>query len=156
MDSLHGEWSLVRIMTIFAFLLVLGLVLGFLNIYSPFSNQYVSPVASGVNDASVLGATGCTSANSSGGYSCSSGIGAVQSPSFFGITQFIFGNFFAGVQFLITISGLVFFPGWYALNWFGGVTNPGAVAMAAIIQSPVSFGYAQALFYIITGRWMWF
>lgn len=151
-------------------MLALGSAIPILDAISPFSISYHSPSGpTSFNEALILNATGCTNPSSAGAYGCSGGLTSAGTTSggFFGSlanTGAIFGNFIAGIQFLLTLSRGLFLPGSYVTQWLGSciVTGPSCssnmvivtLGLAGMVQALVMMAWGEGLFYMTTGRWL--
>ena len=149
---------MARVLVILAFMLALGMAIPTINALSPFSSSYQAKIPnSSFNVPLVVGASGCSTTNTTGNSNCVAGLSGVSQRGIFGTivsTVLVFGNFYAAAQFLATLSTGVILPGAYVLEWLGGPTNAGAIAVAGLVQGLVWMAYAELLFYIISGRWL--
>lgn len=139
-------------------MLALGTAIPAVNALSPYSAGYQSKIPqSQFNTPLIIGASGCGTVDSSGANNCTAGLSQVQSSGLFGTivnTVLVFGNFYAAAQFLATLSTGVILPGAYVLEWLGGPSNIGALAVAGMVQGLTWMAYAELLFYLISGRWL--
>ncbi|MDA4119259.1 MAG: hypothetical protein OK436_01605 [Thaumarchaeota archaeon] len=108
---------------------------------------------------------GYTIVGTTGGsdYSCSASVGgAVGQNSILGPivnTILVFGNFFAAASFLVQIAGGIAVPSYYLYTWMSASCNPTdigclsvAFSLSGLYQAVAWFAYADAFFYIISGR----
>lgn len=145
---------------ILAFVTVMGVVIPVANVYSPFSASYVMTPSAALNSTYVgqLGGVSCDIASGT----CTGNAtlaGGTASSGIFGsgvTTQLIFGNFFAGAQYLVSLAVGIAVPGQYVFGWLYDVFGDwgAAIAMAAIFQALAMIAYSNEMFYIITGRWI--
>lgn len=145
--------------TILAFVTVLGIGIPAVNAVSPFSSSLTTHASTSLSSPYILGAAGCSTVGSSGSLNCTSSANSASSPSFFGVTQFIFGNFLAALVFVATMALAIFVPATYVLAWVGGpgtatAPNTAGIAVAGIVQALCSCAYANEFFYILSGRWI--
>lgn len=147
--------------TILAFFTVLGLVTPFVAANSPFG-AVSTPVVSNPLPSSFFAKQAGCSTTTGGSIGCNETVAAGGSGGIFGSvvsgTLLVFGNFFAGLQYLGALAVAVLLPSQYVYHWLAwsdaSSVTATATAIAGMVNVLVWIAYVNEGVYITTGRWI--